>query len=334
MAKQGKRKRTTLEAPPRPPALALWLACGVALLAGGWAMHLWRQLFVARAGGEVSCPFDAEGDCGDVWQSPIAHVIEAATGLPVAAHGVLWALVALALPAAVLVARRSGRRGEVSFAGALVDCRGGRRRDARARSPRSSPTGASAGAAASPTRGPSPTQPCVSSRCLGCPGGASCGAARSPPARPRSPSRSLVARGPRAPAASAAHLPAAGSAARAHPQHAARRRAGAPRREPLAPRGRGRRPGAARVRGGRAADPLRASLPRGLADGARAHHRLRRFPVQPLRRAPRHPHPDRGPRAGGELLRRVALLPPRRPVQPQHRQRLRATASAASRRAP
>ena len=125
MAKQGKRKRTTLEAPPRPPALALWLACGVALLAGGWAMHLWRQLFVARAGGEVSCPFDAEGDCGDVWQSPVAQAIEAATGLPVAAHGVLWALVALALPAAVLVARRSGRRGEVSFAGALVTAAAG-----------------------------------------------------------------------------------------------------------------------------------------------------------------------------------------------------------------
>jgi serine/threonine-protein kinase len=120
VAKQGKQTRKAPEAPARPASAVLWLACALALVSGGWALHLWRQLFVARAGGEVTCPFDSEGDCGDVWQSGFAQVVESATGLPVAAHGLVWALVAFALPAAVWVARRAGRRGEISWAGALV----------------------------------------------------------------------------------------------------------------------------------------------------------------------------------------------------------------------
>jgi len=125
VAKQVDRKRAAPEAPPRPAGAVLALACVLALLAGGWAIHLWRQLLVARGGGEVSCPFDSEGDCGDVWQSGFAHLVEGATGLPVAALGVLWALVALALPAAALIARARGRRGEISWAGALVTAAAG-----------------------------------------------------------------------------------------------------------------------------------------------------------------------------------------------------------------
>lgn len=126
MAKRGRQRRGAApEAPPRPANAVLWLACALALLSGGWALHLWRQLGVARAGGEVTCPFDAEGDCGAVWQSGFAQAVEGWTGLPVAAHGLLWALVALALPAAALVARRSGARGEISWAGALVTAAAG-----------------------------------------------------------------------------------------------------------------------------------------------------------------------------------------------------------------
>jgi serine/threonine-protein kinase len=125
VAKQGKQRREAPPAPPRPPAAVLWLACALALVSGGWALHLWRQLYVARAGGAVTCPFDAEGDCGEVWQSGFAQAIEAATGLPIAAHGLLWSLVALALPAAALIARRRGRLGDISWAGTLVTAAAG-----------------------------------------------------------------------------------------------------------------------------------------------------------------------------------------------------------------
>ena len=109
-----------LAAPPRPGTAVLALACTLAVASGAWALHLWRQLAAARAGLAVTCPFDSEGDCASVWQSGFAEAIESATGLPIAGHGVLWALVALAFPAAVLVARRRGRRGDVSSAAALA----------------------------------------------------------------------------------------------------------------------------------------------------------------------------------------------------------------------
>ena len=98
----------------------LAIACLLALLSAGYALHLWGQLAVADAGGPVTCPFDSEGDCADVWRSGFALTVERATGLPVAAHGVLWSFVAFVLPAAVIVARLRGRRGDVPWAAALV----------------------------------------------------------------------------------------------------------------------------------------------------------------------------------------------------------------------
>jgi len=109
-----------LAAPPHPGTAVLALACALAVASGAWALHLWRQLAAARAGLSVTCPFDSEGDCASVWQSGFAEAIEGATGLPIAGHGVLWAVVALAFPAAVLVARRRGRRGDLSSAAALA----------------------------------------------------------------------------------------------------------------------------------------------------------------------------------------------------------------------
>jgi serine/threonine-protein kinase len=124
VAKQGPRSKPSPE-PLRPGARTLAAAAALALVAGGWSLHLWRQLSIARAGGTVTCPFDAEGGCADVWQSGLALAVERATHLPVAAHGVLWALVALALPLAALAARARGRTGEVSWSAALVTAAAG-----------------------------------------------------------------------------------------------------------------------------------------------------------------------------------------------------------------
>lgn len=124
MAKK-KRKAAAPAAPLRPGAAALGLACALAAASGAWAVYLWRQLAAARAGLDVRCAFDSEGDCASVWQSGFAETIERVTGLPIAGHGVLFALVALALPAAVLVARSRGRRGDISWAAALVTAAAG-----------------------------------------------------------------------------------------------------------------------------------------------------------------------------------------------------------------
>jgi protein-disulfide isomerase len=117
--------RVRLEAPPRPPAPVLFAAALLAAASGAWALHLWRELALAKLGGDVTCPFGSTGDCGTVWQSGFAQTVERASGLPVAAHGVLWAIVAFALPVAVLVARARGRRGEVSWAAVLVTAAAG-----------------------------------------------------------------------------------------------------------------------------------------------------------------------------------------------------------------
>ena len=98
----------------------LAIACLLALLSAGYALHLWGQLSVADSGGAVTCPFDSEGDCADVWRSGFALSVERASGLPVAAHGVLWSLVAFLLPAGVIVARLRGGRGDLLWAAALV----------------------------------------------------------------------------------------------------------------------------------------------------------------------------------------------------------------------
>ena len=98
----------------------LAIACLLALLSAGYALYLWGQLSVADSGGPVTCPFDSEGDCADVWRSGFALTVERTTGLPVAAHGVLWSLVAFVLPALTAAARARGGRGDVPWAAALV----------------------------------------------------------------------------------------------------------------------------------------------------------------------------------------------------------------------
>ena len=112
--------RARAEAPPSPNQAVLAIACLLALLSAVFALHLWGQLTVADSGGPVTCRFDCEGDCADVWRSGFALSVERATGLPVAAHGVLWSLVAFVLPAGVIVARLRAVRGDLLWAAALV----------------------------------------------------------------------------------------------------------------------------------------------------------------------------------------------------------------------
>jgi serine/threonine-protein kinase len=73
-----------------------------------WALYLWSELVAARRGGTSFCAF-GESDCAALWDAGFASAIHRATGLPVAAWGLVWGIVALALPVAALVAASAGR---------------------------------------------------------------------------------------------------------------------------------------------------------------------------------------------------------------------------------
>ncbi len=111
------------EAPsaPRPGALAL--TAGIAGGATAWAAFLWQQLLVARRGGDPFCALG--GGCGALWDGAFASGIHAATGLPVAAWGVVWGLVALALPLWTGLRLRGGRAAEPAWSGTLATAAAG-----------------------------------------------------------------------------------------------------------------------------------------------------------------------------------------------------------------
>lgn len=63
-----------------------------------WAAFLWRQLVIARAGAEPFCLGDG-GGCAQLWDGGFAAAIHRSTGVPVAGWGLVWGLIAFALPA-------------------------------------------------------------------------------------------------------------------------------------------------------------------------------------------------------------------------------------------
>ncbi|MEM1203121.1 MAG: vitamin K epoxide reductase family protein [Acidobacteriota bacterium] len=87
--------RRAPDIPPnaRPVLLGLSL---IGLASAAWAAHLWWQLLRSRSGLEPVCAFGGS-DCGTLWDAGFASALHGATGLPVAAWGVLWGLLAMAL---------------------------------------------------------------------------------------------------------------------------------------------------------------------------------------------------------------------------------------------
>jgi serine/threonine-protein kinase len=78
------------------PIFATLAMIGVA--AGAWSVFLWRQLLRARSGGDVFCGFGDDGDCVALWDGGFASAVHSLTGLPLAAWGVVWGLIACLLP--------------------------------------------------------------------------------------------------------------------------------------------------------------------------------------------------------------------------------------------
>jgi serine/threonine-protein kinase len=90
--------------PPNVLRTPLLVAAICALASALWSLFLWQQLLVARSGGEAFCAFG--GGCGALWDGPFASAVHTATGLPVAAWGLVWSGAALIL--SLLVRRRAG----------------------------------------------------------------------------------------------------------------------------------------------------------------------------------------------------------------------------------
>lgn len=91
----------------------LTLLIGLGVVASLWALFQWGELLVARAGGESFCAISATFDCAAVWDSNFASTVHSATGLPVAAWGLVWGMVAWLMPLWGLMLR-AGQRAETS----------------------------------------------------------------------------------------------------------------------------------------------------------------------------------------------------------------------------
>jgi protein-disulfide isomerase/uncharacterized membrane protein len=92
---------------PTPGSWAGLAALGA--LASLWALFLWGELVLARAGGTPFCALGGASDCTRVWDSSFAVSVHTATGLPVAAWGLAWGIVAFVLPLLGLLRAAQGR---------------------------------------------------------------------------------------------------------------------------------------------------------------------------------------------------------------------------------
>ncbi|WNZ61147.1 vitamin K epoxide reductase family protein [Myxococcus sp. MxC21-1] len=87
-------------------ALAL-LVLGLA--ESGLSIFQWMQLLTLRGGGSTVCGVSDTVNCETVWNSAFASRVHDLVGLPVAALGLVWGLVAVGLSAVFLAWARSGR---------------------------------------------------------------------------------------------------------------------------------------------------------------------------------------------------------------------------------
>jgi serine/threonine-protein kinase len=82
---------------------------GLGALAALWALFLWAELLLSRAGGTPFCALGDASDCAAVWNSAFASAVHRVSGVPVAGWGLVWGLVAGALPLAALLRAAEGR---------------------------------------------------------------------------------------------------------------------------------------------------------------------------------------------------------------------------------
>jgi serine/threonine-protein kinase len=110
------KRKTSGEAPPEAGTPRDWAKLtALGGFAALWALFLWSELVRSRTGGGSFCGGGGSLDCGPVWNGTFAKAVQGITGMPIAGWGLVWGLVAFALPLAGLTRLASARP-----AGALV----------------------------------------------------------------------------------------------------------------------------------------------------------------------------------------------------------------------
>ncbi|HVR70890.1 MAG TPA: thioredoxin domain-containing protein [Vicinamibacteria bacterium] len=95
-----KQKAVVSPAPAtaQPSARSVAALVALGLVGALLSVFLWLQLVLARSGGPSVCGPEDGGACGLLWDGGFARSVQETTGLPVAAWGLVWALVAFTLP--------------------------------------------------------------------------------------------------------------------------------------------------------------------------------------------------------------------------------------------
>jgi hypothetical protein len=100
---------TKSDSPPAPGARSLAALAGLGVAAALWSLFQWSELLLVRAGGSAFCGLGGVVDCATVWETGFASGVHRLTGMPVAGWGLVWSLVALALPLWALMRQGEAR---------------------------------------------------------------------------------------------------------------------------------------------------------------------------------------------------------------------------------
>ena len=95
--------------PPGPSAASLAGLVALGALASLWSLVLWAELWISRRGGGAVCALGDGAECAALWDGAFATAVHRASGLPLAAWGVVWGLAAFALPLVGLLRLAEGR---------------------------------------------------------------------------------------------------------------------------------------------------------------------------------------------------------------------------------
>ncbi|MCP4501980.1 MAG: thioredoxin domain-containing protein [Deltaproteobacteria bacterium] len=74
-----------------------------------WAVFLWGELLLTRAGGTAFCAMSEKVNCSQLWDGPFASAIHSATRVPIAGWGLIFGLMSFALPLFLLVQSSKGQ---------------------------------------------------------------------------------------------------------------------------------------------------------------------------------------------------------------------------------
>lgn len=103
---------TTSSSGPSTQARPLAILTAIGALNALWALFLWAELLLTRAGGKAFCALGEGADCGSLWDGAFASAIHESTGLPVAGWGLAFAFVSLVLP--LIAIERSSSTGNAA----------------------------------------------------------------------------------------------------------------------------------------------------------------------------------------------------------------------------